>query len=172
MIIYKSDLLRALEFCSSDNERPSLAGVQIEEWDGKIIIASTDTYRLHEVTATPMRTAFPQYEKFFPNCTTKNQDAQSLIDACRKAIALDKKTPKIKLGARAQIHNGEEFVNVPSTYKGDHEDTIVNAELLLDVLKKIPKDSMQSLAIGSETTLGPLLITFWGDRHIIMPLKS
>lgn len=103
MLINKSDLLRALEFCS--NDRPALACVLIEERGGKIIIASTDSYRLHEVTATQPSTPFPQYEKFFPNCKTKNQDAQSLIEACKKAIALDKKKPKIKLGARVQIWN-------------------------------------------------------------------
>ena len=171
MIIKKSDLLRALEFCSTD--RPNLSVVQIEERDGEIYIASTDSYRLHEVRAEKMDN-FPKYQKFFPDCTTRKQDTLDLIEVAKKSIALDKKHPKVYLTPNgAQVSNGEKPVDIPSEYRGEHDCTvIVNGEFLLDILKKIPKDKQDTLAIGVKSSLEPVLLTFGNDRHILMPLKQ
>jgi DNA polymerase III sliding clamp (beta) subunit (PCNA family) len=173
MIIKKSDLLRALEFCASDNTRPSLASVNIEERDGEIYIASTDSYRLHEVRAEKLTTPFPKYQSFFPDCTTRKQDTLDMIEVAKKSIALDKKEPKVYLTPNgAQVSNGEKPVDIPSKYRGDHDCTvIVNGEFLLDILKKIPKDKQDTLAIGVKSSMEPVLLTFGNDRHILMPLK-
>lgn len=173
MIIKKSDLLRALEFCASDNTRPSLASVNIEERDGEIYIASTDSYRLHEVRAEKMDNSFPKYQTFFPDCTTRKQNTIDMIEVAKKSIALDKKHPKVYLTPNgAQVSNGEKPVDIPSKYRGDHDCTvIVNGEFLLDILKKIPKDKQDTLAIGVKSSHEPVLMTFGNDRHILMPLK-
>lgn len=168
-------LIEVAKFCAKEDVRPSLETVHIDidEDSKKITLASTDSYRLHEVTTDIIERPFPKYKGFFLPDETKQFDAMphSLVENCKQAKTANKKSPEIKLGREVQVRWEDElWYNVPSHYSNDHEDIIVNATFLLDILKQAPKDEKVFLRVSDP--LKPLQIEWTGARHIIMPLKK
>lgn len=100
-------LIEVAKFCSKEDVRPSLATVHIDidEESKKITLASTDSYRLHEVTTDLIDRPFPKYKSFFLSEETKQFEAMhySLIENCKQAKAANKKSPAIKLGKEVQL---------------------------------------------------------------------
>jgi DNA polymerase III sliding clamp (beta) subunit (PCNA family) len=125
------------------------------------------------VRAEKVSTTFPQYQSFFPDCTSKKQSTLELIEVAKRSIALDKKSPKVCLTpSGVQVSDGEKLIDIRSMYRWDHDCKVtINGKYLLDILKKIPKDKQMMLSIGVKSSLEPVLFTFGNDRHIIMPLK-
>lgn len=168
-------LVEAAKFCAKENIRPTCATVQIEidEESKKITLASTDTYRLHEVTTDLIYRSFPQYKSFFiPEHTSRFEVMHhSLVENCKQAKTANKSRPEIKLGKEVQVRGEDErWYTVPSNYSNEHEDIIINATYLLDILKQAPKGEKVFFRVSSP--LKPLQIEWTGARHIIMPLKK
>ena len=84
---------------------------------------------------------------------------------------MNKKKPAIKLGREVQVRGEDErWYTVPSHYSNDHEDIVINATFLLDILKQAPKKEKVFFRVSDP--LKPLQIEWAGARHIIMPLKK
>lgn len=100
-------LIEVAKFCAREDVRPALATVQIEidEESKKITLASTDSYRLHEVTTDIIERPFPKYKGFFLPDETKQFEAMhhSLVENCKQAKTANKKSPAIKLGREVQV---------------------------------------------------------------------
>ena len=100
-------LIEVAKFCAKGRVRPTCATVQIDidEESKKITLASTDSYRLHEVTTDLIERPFPQYKSFFLPDETKQFDAMhhSLVEDCKQAKAANKGKPAIKLGREVQV---------------------------------------------------------------------
>ncbi len=99
-------LIEVAKFCAKESIRPSLATVQIEidEESKKITLASTDSYRLHEVTTDLIERPFPQYKSFFlPGEVKKFEAYHSLTENCKQAKTANKQKPAIKLGREVQV---------------------------------------------------------------------
>jgi len=168
-------LIEVAKFCAKESVRPTCTTVQIEidEDSKKITLASTDSYRLHEVTTDLVERPFPNYKSFFlPDEAKQFEDMyHSLIENCKQAKAANKGKPAIKLGREVQVRGEDErWYTVPSHYSNDHEDIVVNATFLLDTLKQAPKDEKVFFRVSDP--LKPLQIEWTGARHIIMPLKK
>ena len=168
-------LIEVAKFCAKESIRPTCATVQIEidEESKKITLASTDSYRLHEVTTELIDRPFPKYKSFFVPEETKQFEVmhQSLTENCKQAKTANKKSPAIKLGREVQVRwEDERWYTVPSHYSNDHEDIVVNASFLLDILKQAPKGEKVFFRVSDP--LKPLQIEWTGARHIIMPLKK
>lgn len=174
--IIPSDLLiQATKFWASEKLRPWLAWVLVnfDEETKQITLASTDSYRLHEVTTDLIDRPFPQYKSFFLSEETKQFEAMchSLTENCKHAKIVNKKKPAIKLGREVQVRGEDErWYTVPSHYSNDHEDIVINATFLLDILKQAPKKEKVFFRVSDP--LKPLQIEWAGARHIIMPLKK
>jgi hypothetical protein len=99
-------LVEVAKFCAKESIRPTCATVQIEinEESKKITLASTDTYRLHEVTTDLVERPFPQYTPFFLPGEVKKFEAMchSLAENCKQAKT-NKQNPAIKLGREVQV---------------------------------------------------------------------
>ena len=168
-------LIEVAKFCAKGSVRPACATVHIDidEESKKITLASTDSYRLHEVTTDLVERPFPQYKSFFLTEEIKQFDVmhQSLVDNCKQAKTVNKSRPGIKLGKEVQVRGEDErWYTIPSGYSNDHEDIIVNATFLLDILKQAPKGEKVFFRVSDP--LKPLQIEWTGARHIIMPLKK
>ena len=168
-------LIEVAKFCAKESIRPICATVQIEinEESKKITLASTDTYRLHEVTTDLVYRSFPQHTSFFLSEEVKQFEAMyhSLIENCKQAKTANKIKPVIKLGKEVQVRGEDErWYTVPSHYSNDHEDIVINATFLLDILKQAPKGEKVFFRVSDP--LKPLQIEWTGSRHIIMPLKK
>jgi len=168
-------LIEVAKFCAKESIRPTCATVQIEinEESKKITLASTDTYRLHEVTTDLVERPFPQYTSLFLPGEVKKFEAMchSLAENCKQAKTANKQKPAIKLGREVQVRwEDERWYTVPSYYSNDHEDIVVNATFLLDILKQAPKEEKVFFRVSDP--LKPLQIEWKGARHIIMPLKK
>jgi len=65
--ILSKDLLdKVSQFSAKESIRPSLSWVYVnidDEW--KITLASTDSYRLHELKWWELKWQFPEYQNFF-----------------------------------------------------------------------------------------------------------
>lgn len=100
-------LIEVAKFCARDDVRPALATVHIDidEESKKITLASTDSYRLHEVTTDLIERPFPNYKSFFLQDETKQLEAMhhSLVENCKQAKAANKGKPAIKLGKEVQV---------------------------------------------------------------------
>jgi len=168
-------LIEVAKFCAKGSVRPTCATVQIDidEESKKLTLASTDSYRLHEVTTDLIDRPFPQYKSFFiPEHTSRFEVMRhSLVENCKQAKAVNKSRPGIKLGKEVQVRGEDErWYTIPSDYSNDHEDIIVNATFLLDILKQSPKGEKVFFRVSDP--LKPLQIEWTGARHIIMPLKK
>lgn len=168
-------LIEVAKFCAKENIRPTCTTVQIEidEDSKKITLASTDSYRLHEVTTDLIYRPFPQYKSFFLSEETKQFEVMchSLTENCKQAKVANKSRPEIKLGKEVQVRGEDQrWYNVPSHYSHEHEDIIVNATFLLDILKQATKGFKVFFRVSDP--LKPLQIEWTGARHIIMPLKK
>lgn len=99
-------LIEVAKFCAKESVRPTCTTVQIEidEESKKITLASTDSYRLHEVTTDLIERPFPQYKSFFLSEETEQFEAyHSLTENCKQAKTANKKSPAIKLGKEVQV---------------------------------------------------------------------
>lgn len=168
-------LIEVAKFCAKESVRPTCTTVQIEidEESKKITLASTDSYRLHEVTTDLIYRPFPQYKSFFiPEHTSRFEVMHhSLVENCKQAKVANKSRPEIKLGKEVQVRGEDQrWYNVPSHYSHEHEDIIVNATFLLDILKQATKGFKVFFRVSDP--LKPLQIEWTGARHIIMPLKK
>lgn len=168
-------LVEVAKFCAKESIRPTCATVQIEidEESKKITLASTDSYRLHEVTTDLIERPFPQYTSFFLPGEVKKFEAMchSLAENCKQAKTANKQKPAIKLGKEVQVRwEDERWYTVPSHYSNDHEDIVIDATFLLDILKQAPKGEKVFFRVSDP--LKPLQIEWTGARHIIMPLKK
>lgn len=174
--IIPSDLLiQATKFASTEKLRPWLAWVLVnfDEETKQITLASTDSYRLHEIKTKGLQSIFPQYQSFFLSDETKKFQVNhlTLIESCKHAKLINKAKPAIKLWKSLQVRGDDEkWYDIPSSYNNDHEDIIINADFLLEILKQVPKKEKVYFMVSTPTS--PLQIEWTDTKHIIMPLKK
>ena len=183
--ILSKDLLdKVSQFSAKERIRPSLAWVYVQiDDDGKITLASTDTYRLHELKWWELKGSFPKYTWFF-DTTTEPIKIDSewvfwLIENCKQALVIDKNS-YVRLwdwfcyvGSAIPSKNQYEEIRLPSTGQMKLDHTIkINTKFLLEVLKIIPKN--ESIMIRNRDSLSAFNIEWkdnWVHTHLIMPLK-
>lgn len=183
-ILSKDALNKILQYSAKDTIRPSLAWVQVsidDEW--KITLASTDSFRLHEIQWWELKGKFPDYKNFFDTTTDPikiDSDCVScLIANCKQAISIDKGS-YVRLwdwfcyvGSAIPSKNEYEEIKLPSSYQFKLPHTVkINTKFLLEVLKIIPKN--ESIMIRSRDSISAFNIEWkdnWVHTHLIMPLK-
>ncbi|HNG96870.1 MAG TPA: hypothetical protein PLW93_01205 [Candidatus Absconditabacterales bacterium] len=180
----KDALNKILQYSAKEKVRPSLAGVQVNiDDEGKITLASTDSFRLHEIQGGELKGRFPDYKNFFDTTTnpiTINSNCVlCLIANCKEAISIDKNS-YVRLGdgfcyvgSAIPSKNQYEEIRLPSSGQFKLPHTVkINTKFLLEMLKSIP--SHEPVTIRNR---GPLsAVNFqWNDNgvhtHLIMPLK-
>ena len=183
-ILSKKALNKILQYSAKDTIRPSLAWVQVsidDEW--KITLASTDSYRLHEIQWWELKWKFPDHKAFFDKSTDPikiDSDCVScLIANCKQAISIDKGS-YVRLwdwfcyvGSAIPSKNEYEEIRLPSSYQFKLPHTVkINTKYLLEMLKSIP--SHEPVTIRNREPLSPVNFQWndnWVNTHLIMPLK-
>lgn len=173
-------------FVANNKIRPTLAGINvtINDDDNTLTLVSTDSYRMHKTIVKKITNTFPNYTPFFVDYSSKSElpyaSIEKLIQACKLAIAMDKRKPVITL-SNTKVQYGSSYTlndyheNIPINLS--HSDTVkLDANYLLDLLKEIVKikkqiGSIPSIMIQNESPLSKVLFTFSDHQHIIMPLK-
>jgi len=183
--ILSKDLLdKVSQFSAKASIRPSLAWVYVQIDDnGKITLASTDSYRLHELKWWELQGRFPEYPAFFDTTTDPikiDSDCVScLIANCKQAIIIDKYS-YVRLWdwfcyvwSTAQSKNEYEEIKIPSSYQFKLPHTVkINTKFLLEMLKSIPKN--EPVTIRNREPLSSVNFQWndnWVHTHLIMPLK-
>ena len=183
--ILSKDLLdKVSQFSAKERIRPSLAWVYVQiDDDGKITLASTDSYRIHELKWWELKGSFPKYTWFF-DTTTEPIKIDSewvfwLIENCKQALVIDKNS-YVRLwdwfcyvGSAIPSRNQYEEIKIPSSYQFKLPHTVkINTKFLLEMLKSIPKN--ESVTIRNRNRLAPVNFQWndnWVHTHLIMPLK-
>jgi len=183
-ILSKDALNKILQYSAKDTIRPSLAWVYVQiDDDGKITLASTDSYRLHEIQWWELKWKFPDYKTFFNKSTDPikiDSDCVSCFIAnCKQAISIDKGS-YVRLwdwfcyvGSAIPSRNQYEEIKIPSSYQFKLPHTVkINTKFLLEMLKSIPKN--ESVTVRNRNPLAPVNFQWndnWVHTHLIMPLK-
>lgn len=193
----QNDLDILAQFVSTSKDRPTLHGINvtINDDDNTLTLVSTDTYRMHKTIVKKISNTFPNYAPFFVDTSTPSDlpydSIDKLINVCKLAIAIDKKHPVVTLSnTRVQYGFNEGRTDSHSILTDYHESIMINlphsetvklnANYLLDLLKKIEKTKKQIgvsplVTIQNESPLSKLFISFSdtnsSHEHIIMPLK-
>lgn len=183
--ILSKDLLdKVSQFSAKASIRPSLAWVYVQIDDnGKITLASTDSYRLHELKWWELEGRFPEYPAFFDTTTEPikidSDWVLALIANCKEALVINKNS-YVRLwdwfcyvGSAIPSRTEYEEIRLPSTSQLKLAHTVgLNTKFLLEVLKTIPKN--ESIMLRSKDSLSVFDIEWkdnWDHRHLIMPLK-
>lgn len=183
-ILSKDAIDKVSQFSAKERIRPSLAWVYVQiDDDWKITLASTDSFRLHELKWWELKGSFPQYTWFF-DTTTEPIKIDSewvfwLIANCKEALVIDKNS-YVRLwdwfcyvGSAIPSRNQYEEIRLPSTGQMKLDHTVkINTKFLLEVLKIIPKN--ESVTIRNRNRLAPVNFQWndnWVHTHLIMPLK-
>ena len=182
-ILSKDELNKILQYSAKYTIRPSLAWVQVsidDEW--KITLASTDSFRLHEIQWWELKWKFPDYKAFFDKSTDPikiDSDCVScLIANCKQAISIDKGS-YVRLWdwfcyvGNAIGKNEYEEIRLPSSYQFKLPHTVkINTKYLLEMLKSIP--SHEPVMIRNREPRSSVNFQWndnWLNTHLIMPLK-
>lgn len=173
-------------FVANNKIRPTLAGINvtINDDDNTLTLVSTDSYRMHKTIVKKITNTFPNYTPFFVDYSSKSElpyaSIEKLIQACKLAIAMDKRKPVITL-SNTKVQYGSSYTlndyheNIPINLS--HSDTVkLDANYLLDLLKEIVKikkqiGSIPSIMMQNESPLSTVLFAFGDHEHIIMPIK-
>lgn len=179
----------------ANKQRPTLAGINvtINDDDNTLTLVSTDTYRMHKTIVKKITNTFPNYAPFFVDSSSPSNlpysSIEKLIQACKLAIAMDKRKPIITL-SNTKVQYGYATSTSTSTNNYmlndyhenilinlSHSDTVkLNANYLLDLLKEIVKIKKQIgvspvITMQNESPLSKVLFTFGDHEHVIMPIK-
>ena len=173
-------------FVADNKTRPTLAGINvtINDDDNTLTLVSTDTYRMHKTIVKKITNTFPNYAPFFVDTSSKSNlpysSIEKLIQACKLAIAMDKRKPiitlsntKVQYGYAECLNDYHENILINLS----HSDTVkLNANYLLDLLKEIVKIKKQIgvspvITMQNESPLSKVLFTFGDHEHVIMPIK-
>lgn len=183
-ILSKDALNKILQYSAKYTIMPSLAWVQVnidDEW--KITLASTDSYRLHEIQWWELKWKFPDYKNFFDTTTDPikidSECVSWLISNCKQAIILDKNS-YVRLwdwfcyvGSATQSKNEYEEIRLPSSGQFKLSHTVkINTKYLLEMLKSIP--GHEPVTIRNRCPLSAVNFQWndnWVHTHLIMPLK-
>ena len=191
--LLQSDLDILAQFVAN-KQRPSLAGVNvtINDDDNTLTLVSTDTYRMHKTIVKKITNTFPDYAPFFVDTSSPSDlpyaSIEKLIQACKLAIAMDKRKPVVTLSnTRVQYGYYTKSSSTSNYTLSDYPENILinlshsetvklDANYLLDLLKKIVLIKKEigiapNVTIQNESPLSKVLFTFCDHEHIIMPLK-
>jgi DNA polymerase III sliding clamp (beta) subunit (PCNA family) len=183
--ILSKDLLdKVSQFSAKESIRPSLAWVYVQiDDDWNITLASTDSYRLHELKWWELKGRFPDYKAFFDKSSDPiNIDSEwmfSLIANCKQAISIDKNS-YVRLwdwfcyvGSAIPSKNEYEEIKLPSSYQFKLPHTVkINTKYLLEMLKTIP--THEQVTVRNRNPLASVNFQWndnWVHTHLIMPLK-
>lgn len=180
-------------FTANKKHRPTLAGVNVTiNDDNTITLVSTDTYRMHKTIVKKITNTFPNYAPFFVDTSSKSElpyaSIEKLIQACKLAIAMDKRKPVVILSnTRVQYGYYTKSWSTSNYTLSDYPENILinlshsetvklDANFLLDLLKKIVLIKKEigvtpTVTIQNESPLSKVMFTFSEHEHLIMPLK-
>lgn len=187
----QNDLDILAQFVSTSKDRPTLHGINvtINDDDNTLTLVSTDTYRMHKTIVKKITNTFPNYAPFFVDTSSQSNlpydSIEKLIQACKLAIAIDKKNPVVTL-SNTRVQYGHYTYTLTDYHESilinlPHSETVkLNANYLLDILKQITNLKKQIgvspvVTIQNESPLAKVHFTFSdtnsSHEHIIMPLK-